>query len=428
MIHPSLANARGDVRMRKGGGENAVAWLAEALGRRGHRVHLLTSAYDDEMYGPRSGAAFTVEEIGGPGWGEASLWQQWRFGRRLARAVAGFDLVNPHGYPSYVWVTLARRGVRRFPPAVWYCHEPDRSLYDDQVNQHFPIDARMRLRPPGFLTYVREIGLLRTLVDAPSAVIPPAAWAGVMRALDRRFVRAMDGIMTNSQFTAGHVRAIYGAQTPVEPCHPGVPLAPEPPRRDGLGSVILSVGRLLPSKNLHLVLDAVRLLADRGQPARLRIVGDGPEMGPLRARTEALGIADRVTFAGLVADDAMSSEWERARVVAYPPLDEPFGLVPLEAGARGIPVVVSDHGGPAETIRHGQTGLLVPPDRPDRLADALGSLLADEAHALRLGRALQEDVYARFGTDQFAARFEACLARLGVAAGSRTGGRARASG
>src|SRR5215212_11181348 len=56
MIHPSLANARGDARMRKGGGENAVAWLAEALGRRGHRVHLLTSAYDDEMYGPRSGA------------------------------------------------------------------------------------------------------------------------------------------------------------------------------------------------------------------------------------------------------------------------------------------------------------------------------------------------------------------------------------
>ena len=66
-----------------------------------------------------------------------------------------------------------------------------------------------------------------------------AAWRGmlrvhstVMRALDRRFVRAMDGIMTNSQFTAGHVRAIYGARTPIEPCHPGVPLAPEPPRPD----------------------------------------------------------------------------------------------------------------------------------------------------------------------------------------------------
>ncbi len=91
-----------------------------------------------------------------------------------------------------------------------------------------------------------------------------------------------------------------------------------------------------------------------------------------------------------------------ADAVVCVPWYEPFGIVPLEAMACGVPVVVSTVGGLVDSVVDGVTGLHVPPRRPDRLAVALRSLLADPERRSALGAAGVRRVRSRYGWDRIA--------------------------
>ena len=94
-------------------------------------------------------------------------------------------------------------------------------------------------------------------------------------------------------------------------------------------------------------------------------------MRRLRAVAAAAGVADRVRFLGAVGRAEVPALLRSADAVVCVPWYEPFGIVPLEAMACGVPVVASAVGGLIDTVVDGVTGLLVPPRRPDRLAAAL---------------------------------------------------------
>jgi starch synthase len=101
-----------------------------------------------------------------------------------------------------------------------------------------------------------------------------------------------------------------------------------------------------------------------------------------------------------------------ATVFACPSLYEPLGIVNLEAMACGTAVVASAVGGIPEVVADGETGLLVPPDHPAALADAVGALIADPARAAALGRAGRERAVAEFGWQAVAAQTVALYAEL----------------
>ncbi|CAN5899888.1 hypothetical protein BH20GEM1_BH20GEM1_19450 [soil metagenome] len=122
--------------------------------------------------------------------------------------------------------------------------------------------------------------------------------------------------------------------------------------------------------------------------ATLLLVGDGPERQQLAARAAELGIDGSVRWAGHLDRDAMERELESAWVVATPSiLEEPFGLAAAEAMMRGTAVVASNHGGLAEIVQDGETGVLVAPSDADALARALAALLSDRARCEALGAA-----------------------------------------
>jgi D-inositol-3-phosphate glycosyltransferase len=144
--------------------------------------------------------------------------------------------------------------------------------------------------------------------------------------------------------------------------------------------VILQLGRIVPRKGVDTAVRGfARLVKHHGVAARLLIVGGEsdepdpaatPEIGRLEAIARAEGVGDRVTFVGRRGREALKYYYSAADVFVTVPWYEPFGITPLEAMACGTPVVGSNVGGIKYTARDGETGYLVPPDDPDKLARA----------------------------------------------------------
>lgn len=121
-----------------------------------------------------------------------------------------------------------------------------------------------------------------------------------------------------------------------------------------------------------------------------------PEMRRLIARAGALGVGDRVTFIGRRPGDRLRWYYSAADVFVTTPWYEPYGLTPLEAMACGTPAICSGVGGITFTVADGETGYLVPPRRPDLLAEKLDLILRDDARRAQLGRNAWRRVQGEF--------------------------------
>jgi glycosyltransferase involved in cell wall biosynthesis len=147
---------------------------------------------------------------------------------------------------------------------------------------------------------------------------------------------------------------------------------------------ILTIGRLAGVKGQAVLLDAVAELRRRGVAVALTLAGDGPERGRLEERAARLGIGDAVTFPGAVGHDQVTALYGEADVFCTSSFAEGLPFVLMEAMATGLPVVATRIMGIPELVDDGVTGLLVPPARPDLVADALERLAAhpDERRAM----------------------------------------------
>jgi glycosyltransferase involved in cell wall biosynthesis len=185
-------------------------------------------------------------------------------------------------------------------------------------------------------------------------------------------------------------------------------LAPSPPPKGD--PVILAVGRLVPKKGFDHLLRACALLKGEGVRFAVRIVGEGPESGSLRALASGLGVADRVIWEGSLPNAEVLDCVRGAALLAAPSVPGADGNIDgipnviLEAMALERPVVASDFSGIPEAVKPGETGLLFPPGDAPALAAALRALLADREGACRMGRAAAMLVRERFDAGRNARR------------------------
>ncbi|WP_138466102.1 glycosyltransferase [Poseidonocella sp. HB161398] len=181
-------------------------------------------------------------------------------------------------------------------------------------------------------------------------------------------------------------------------CHLAFGAPPERP--ETAAPVILSVGRLAEQKNYPVALEALAGLGD--VPFRYVVAGDGPERAALERQADALGLGDRTTFAGHVADvPALLAE---ADIFLMPSKWEGFGLAAAEAMNAGLPVIAADVPGLREVAGpDGEAALLVDPADPEDVGRALSRLLGDRQLRAELGRAGFERAgrydFARFVSD-----------------------------
>ncbi len=191
-------------------------------------------------------------------------------------------------------------------------------------------------------------------------------------------------LFANARNTAGRLAKYNGlaAEPLYHPPQLAGRLGPGP-----YGDYVLSVGRIESVKRVELI---IRAMARVDPGTRLVIAGDGTQRANAERAAETAGVADRVTFLGSVGDEDLLGLYGGALAVVYPPFDEDFGYVTLEAFLARKPVVTcTDSGGPNEFVVDGVNGFVCPPN-PEALAAAINRLAADRRLAAALGDAGHE--------------------------------------
>ncbi len=200
----------------------------------------------------------------------------------------------------------------------------------------------------------------------------------------------------------------------IEVIYPGVDSAwyvPDPATPRAEGPTFLYVGRLKRYKGVEIALRALSEARRRQPDIALEIAGQGDDRPRLERLVGELGVEGAVRFLGFVTEEEKRRLLRRAWAVVFPSPKEGWGISNVEAAACGTPALASDSPGLRESVRHGETGFLVPHGDWRRLAERMLTLAADAALVARLGRGAR--AFAESLTwDRTAAATEAHLQRV----------------
>lgn len=182
--------------------------------------------------------------------------------------------------------------------------------------------------------------------------------------------------------------------------------------------VVISVGRLIEKKGLADLVEASKLLYQRGVNFRGEIIGEGPQEATLRAQIEAAGLENFVVLTGALAQDQVRERLGRSTIFVLPCVTEKEGgmdnlpTVIMEAMAAGLPVVSTAIAGIPEMVRDQVTGILLREHEPEQLAKTLEVLLADEARLRSLGQAGRDRAAELFTIEKNVGRLRELFSQL----------------
>jgi glycosyltransferase involved in cell wall biosynthesis len=352
----------------------------------------------------------------------AILRSQWRFlrdPRRRRRYLTGlFDMLRG----TWRSPNFLLGGIGIFPKVA---HASLAMLDEgvDHVHCHFanhPALAGWLIHrfvgiPYSFTAHGSDLHVDRTMLPTKVA---EAAFVVTISGDNRRLIEETAGAAASGKIEVIHCGIDPAAFRPVD-------------RRADGPLRIVAVGTLHEVKGQVHLIDACRLLAERGVDVTCRFIGDGPDRAALEKRIADAGLAARVTLAGRMRSDEVAAALADSDVLVAPSVPTKSGkregipVVLMEAMGSGLPVVASRLSGIPELVTEGVDGLLVPPGDPEALADALARLADDPELRARLGAAGRETVLRGFDVDRnagtLAARIRASLDARHAGAGASTG-------
>lgn len=394
IIHPDFRT--------KGGAENVIFWLCQELSQKPDwEVTVFSVDFADwkDKFSNISGLRINTIKI--PVWAKNSkLWNLYFASRSLSQQLDGFDLINPHNYPSSLWVGLANilRGKKPHR-IIWSCNEPARFLYRDICNAHTPQNLQVEYSD---LNEKLEIKLFSKIKFAVKNIYKP-----LLRMLDKKAVATFHSILVLSNEVSRQVRDIYPGRN-VTTCYLGVRIN-DPPSQANITSSnqILTVSRLEPGKNIQNVISAIALLKRQERLGNLSysIIGPGPLAEYLHNLIIKFGLEKEVKLCGYVSQSELLKYYQQCLGIIYIPYDEPFGLPYLEAALFSKPAIASDHGGPSELVVNGETGFLVDPGNIRHIADKLASLQADPRKTAHMGEQAKRRVKDIFTWEKYMERY-----------------------
>ncbi|MFM7815600.1 MAG: glycosyltransferase family 4 protein [Verrucomicrobiota bacterium] len=363
----------------RGGAESYITGLREGLEREGDEVRLLTSSAGTAGDGHAHYVAFGTENLAA----QAVLQIANPFAAAtVRRAVLGFrpdvavvNMFAHHLSPAALLPLDGTPSVLLVSDYKCLCPVGSKLLPDGTLCQELPGTVCWRKGCTGLLHWMRDLpryALLRSRLGRFRRIVACSEW--VRAALERHGVDAETLLFPSPAASTAYCRA------------------PSP------SPLLLYVGRLDREKGVEGLLRAFARASESFPDALLRLAGQGPLRSVLEGLASELGIADRVTFLGWLDTAAIERELTQAWSLVVPSLwAEPLGLVAVEAVVRGVPVIASEHGGLAEIIEHGISGLLFPNGDVATLEDRLRRILRGETFpGHHLPAPIIEDIRRRF--------------------------------
>ncbi|MEV7191448.1 glycosyltransferase [Streptomyces sp. NPDC093510] len=257
---------------------------------------------------------------------------------------------------------------------------------------------------PGLVMYLAEFGRGHYLRIGQEHRVYGTHEPGIRAAQDAA-IAALDAHTTVTEADAvTHRRHLAATGTPIVSVPNSSPPPPSTAVSDGEAPLVIAGGRLIPVKRYGVLVDAFATVAAAHPRWKLRIYGRGPKHAALRARIDELGLSDHVFLMG--ATPSLATEWAKGSIAAVTSREESFGMTIVEAMQCGTPVVATDcpHG-PAEIIRDGEDGLLVPSGDSAAVARGLIGLIEDADLRRAMGSAARRNV-ERYAPDNIARRYE----------------------
>ncbi len=356
------------------GGSGAMATeLGLDLAEKGHEVHFVSYAQPFRLDRFRERVFFHEVEMD-----EYPLFEHPPYTLALAVAIhdtamkEGLDLVHVHyaiPHATSAWVAEEMLREQRDLKIVTTLHGTDITLVG--LHPSFQAITRFSILKSDGLTAVSRFLKDRTVEDFS---VPP----------DR--IRVIPNFVDPDHY-----------RREGKPCHRAT-LAPEGER------IVMHVSNFRPVKRITDVVEVFARIQAR-VPARLVMVGDGPERSRAVERAETLGVSDRILFLGKHAsvDELLAC----ADLFLLPSRNESFGLAALEAMACGTPVIATNTGGLPEVMVHGETGFLFDLGAVDEMAEAGLSLLQDDQEWVRFSQAARARAVEHFSTRAVLPRYEA---------------------
>jgi len=162
---------------------------------------------------------------------------------------------------------------------------------------------------------------------------------------------------------------------------------------------IICVGRLTPAKGQHILISAIKQLADKEKNIKLRIIGDGPDRRSLEKQVKQFNLQDNIIFEGAVNQDKIRQLYAKADIFVLASFAEGIPVVLMEAMAMEIPCISTNITGTPELIRNDIDGILVPASDETKLADAIESLIDNATLRIKLGKAGRQRVIEKYNLD-----------------------------
>jgi len=254
-------------------------------------------------------------------------------------------------------------------PSIWLPHEPLRMLYD------------------------LRFSFMNNVESGPFHIYPKSEYESIytddldinynlLEIYDKNF--NSDYIIANSKIMSCYYETIYSKKADII-IYPGIDVGETLPKPSPLKKAIF-VGNLWRHKRIDILIHAFSYIPE----GELIIVGDGPERKKLEELTRHFDLSDRIHFTGKVSTKEKAKLFSQASCGVYTPFFEPFGIMPMEAAAAGLPLVVSESGGYCECL-DSDCAFILPPS-PKIIANSINKLFNNYDLVLQMGKAAWEKV------------------------------------
>jgi len=321
-----------------GGSQKVVAELADYLVSRGHHVEFFVQKYDSNT--PYKQFNRMKINLLRP---SSKILSPLVF---LFKKIKGFDVVITSNFPSNF-------ACIRNKNSFFICYSPRRYFYD--------------LRDYSF----RQAGLIGKIVLLVKILL--------FKQIDILSARKAKSLVCICRNVQKRVEKYYSIKTS-KILYCGIDS--DKYKQGKYKNYILSVSRFVDAKRIDLIVRSMKFVKDKN--LKLLLVGEGPEEKNLR---RLVGNNKKIIFLGKVDENHLKELYSNCLAVVYVPLDEDYGLIPLEAGASGKLTMGVNEGGLKETIINNKTGFLIDKVSPERIAEKIDLIAKDKNLAKKMGRA-----------------------------------------